>query len=31
MIAKSKAEGSDKVRAGVLEGGEKVNELIKMV
>lgn len=31
MLAKSKAEGSDKVRAGVLEGGDKVNELIKMV
>ena len=31
MTAKSKAEGSEVVRAGVLEGGDKVNELIKMV
>lgn len=36
MLAKSRAEGWDgkgngQVRAGVLEGGDKVNELLKMV
>ena len=36
MLAKSRAEGWDEngsgqVRAGVLEGGDKVNELTKMV
>lgn len=37
MLAKSQAEGwndengSGKVRAGVLEGGPRVNELIKML
>nr|WPS94664.1 isopentenyl-diphosphate delta-isomerase [Naematelia aurantialba] len=31
MMAKSKAEESGRVRAGVLEGGDKVGEIIKMI
>jgi hypothetical protein len=31
MLAKSEAEGKGVVRAGVLEGGDKVGEILKMI